>query len=44
MNELMNVIPPRCIQLFRSVSKDIYNVTYNYFSIKCCSFELSINL
>jgi len=40
----MNVIPLRRIELIRSVSKDIYNVTYNYFWIKCCSFELSINL
>ncbi len=35
-------IQHRCVKLIKSDSKDIYNVTKNDISNKCCSFALSV--
>ncbi len=32
------------VKLLKSDSKDIYNVTKDFYLNKCCSFELSIHL
>ena len=37
------LIQQGCIKSIKNDSKDIYNVTKDYISNKCCSFELSIH-
>ncbi|XDV46539.1 hypothetical protein PO909_014421, partial [Leuciscus waleckii] len=41
--EMNTFIQQGCIKLIKSDSKDIYNVTKDSISNKCCSFELSIH-
>ena len=43
MKEINTFIQQGCIKSIKSDSKDIYNVTKDYISNKCCSFELSIH-
>jgi len=43
MKEINTFIHQGIIQSIKSYSKDIYNVTQDYISDKCCSFELSIH-
>ncbi len=44
LKEINAFIQQGCIKMFESDSKDIYNIRKDYFSSKCCSFELSIHL
>ena len=43
IKEINTFIQQGCIKSIKSDSKDIYNVTKDYISNKCCSFELSIH-
>ncbi len=42
-SKINTFIQQGCIKLIKSESKDFYNVTKDYISNKCCSFELSIS-